>query len=181
MVIRVNIAGVVNNLIKDHDVILNSLKVLYRVINTDRPNPDDVRLLIDFFDAFIDKCHHAKEEFILFPTLNLRLFPFEGSPVYVMVSEHGIARYLIRMSSELFKAWIEGGDKEAGQALIDNLRLLADHLTQHIQKENDVLFPSSLALDYVVSSKSVDDIERETDHEKWIMKIDELMRKYGIQ
>ena len=181
MVIRVNVAEVVDNLIKDHDVILNSLKVLYKVINTDRPNPDDVKLLIEFFDAFIDKCHHAKEEFILFPTLNLRLFPFEGSPVYVMVSEHGIARYLIRMCNELLRAWVEGGDEGAGQALIDYLRLLADHLTQHIKKENDVLFPSSLALDYVVSSRSVSDIEREVGHEGWVNKINELMRKYGVQ
>ena len=64
--IRVNVAEVVDNLIKDHDIILNSLKVLYKVINTDRPDPGDVKLLIEFFDAFIDKCHHAKEEFILY-------------------------------------------------------------------------------------------------------------------
>ena len=181
MVIKVNIAQVIDNLIKDHDTILDSLEVLYRVINTDQPNPDDVKLLIDFFDAFIDKCHHAKEEFILFPSINLKLFPFEGSPVYIMVSEHGIARYLIRMCVELLRSWVESGNEDTKQALIDHLRLLADHLAQHIKKENDVLFPSSMALDYVESSKSINDIESEVNHEKWINEISGLMRKYGIQ
>ncbi|WP_054854736.1 hemerythrin domain-containing protein [Vulcanisaeta sp. JCM 16161] len=106
MIVKVNTAYVVDNLIKDHDVILGSLKVLYRVINSDNPDARDLELLIQFFDSFIDKCHHAKEEYILFPTLNLRLFPFEGSPVYVMVTEHGIARYLIRMSEELLRMWL---------------------------------------------------------------------------
>ena len=33
--IKVNIAGLVNNLIVDHDVILGTIKVLYRVIKKD--------------------------------------------------------------------------------------------------------------------------------------------------
>ena len=181
MVIRVNVSQVIDNLVKDHDFILNSLKILYKIIDADKLNPNDVKLLIDFFDSFIDKCHHAKEEFILFPTINLRLFPFEGSPVYVMVSEHGISRYLIRVCDELLKAWIESGSDDAKRALVDYLRLLADHLTQHINKENNVLFPKSMDLDYVESSRSIDDIEKEANHERWIKEISELMRKYGIQ
>ncbi|BDR92944.1 hemerythrin domain-containing protein [Vulcanisaeta souniana] len=180
MVIRVNTAYVIDNLIKDHDVILESLKVLYKIVNNDNSDARDLEFLIRFFDAFIDKCHHAKEEYILFPSLNLRLFPFEGSPVYVMVTEHGIARYLIRISEELLRMWIDNKDEGARQALIDHLKLLADHLTQHIKKENDVLFPGSLALDTLESSRTIEDIENETGHEKWVMEINELKKKYGI-
>ncbi len=97
-----------------------------------------------------------------------------------MVTEHGIARYLIRISEELLRIWIDNKDEGARQALIDHLKLLADHLTQHIRKENDVLFPGSLALDMLESSRTVEDIENETGHEKWVMEINELKKKYGI-
>ncbi|MFP3161664.1 MAG: hemerythrin domain-containing protein [Vulcanisaeta sp.] len=178
--IRVNIAGLVNNLIVDHDVILDAIKVLYRVINRDDIDINDLEELLRFFEAFVDGCHHVKEERILFPALNLALFPFEGSPVYVMVSEHGIARYLIRISEELL-ARFKGGDGNARNALMDYLRLLADHLDQHIKKENDVLFPSSLALDETRSSRSVEDIEKGANHSYWVSRVNELKNKYGVK
>ncbi|KUO80021.1 MAG: hemerythrin [Vulcanisaeta sp. JCHS_4] len=178
--IKVNIAGLVNNLIVDHDVILDAIKVLYRVINRDDIDIDDLEELLRFFEAFVDGYHHVKEERILFPALNLALFPFEGSPVYVMVSEHGIARYLIRISEELL-ARFKGGDGNARNALMDYLRLLADHLDQHIKKENDVLFPSSLALDETRSSRSVEDIEKGANHSYWVSRVNELKNKYGVK
>ncbi|WP_054854737.1 hypothetical protein [Vulcanisaeta sp. JCM 16161] len=76
---------------------------------------------------------------------------------------------------------VDNKDEGARQALIDHLRLLADHLTQHIKKENDVLFPGSLALDTLDSSRTVEDIERETNHEEWITKINELRKKYRVE
>ena len=178
--IRINTPELINNLMMDHDVILGAIKVLYSIINNSNLNLGDVEELLRFFGVFVDGCHHVKEEYILFPTLNLSLFPFENSPVYVMVSEHGVARYLIRISEELL-ARLKDGDVSVKDTLVDYLILLADHLSQHIDKENKVLFPSSMDLSEVESSRSVEDIEKNADHSYWVSKVSELKSKYGVK
>ncbi|MCU7787577.1 hypothetical protein ODS41_06555 [Pyrobaculum sp. 3827-6] len=49
---------------------------------------------MQFAQKFVDACHHGVEEYILFQGANRSGFPFTGGPIYVMVSEHGVGRYL---------------------------------------------------------------------------------------
>ncbi len=67
-------------------------------------------------------------------------FPYEGGPIQVMVCEHGVGRFLARRMEELYLA-SRSGDEDAFAELLDTARLYADHLAEHIDKENGVLFP----------------------------------------
>jgi len=51
--------------------------------------------LLDFFQIFVDKCHHAKEEEVLFPALLDAGLPREGGPDQVMLAEHATGRKLV--------------------------------------------------------------------------------------
>lgn len=92
--------------------------------------------MADFFRNFADKCHHAKEEGYLFPTLVQRGMPQDEGPIAVMLSEHNQGRAHVRaIFEELEKA---APDR---MAVADHLEAFVDLLRAHIGKEDNVLFP----------------------------------------
>lgn len=93
----------------------------------------------EFFGLFLDKCHHGKEEEILFPALERKGMPVEAGPIGVMLREHNQGRALAARMQELAKAY--KGDKAAGPAWAAALEEYSGLLREHILKENSVLFP----------------------------------------
>ncbi len=102
--------------------------------------PEMLEQAVDFIRNFADACHHAKEEGVLFQTMEARGFPREGGPIAVMLTEHDQGRAFVRGLAEA-TARYKGGDASAKQAVISNARGYADLLTQHIQKEDNILYP----------------------------------------
>jgi hemerythrin-like domain-containing protein len=49
--------------------VLLSLKILEKICAIDRLPIQPVEQLLEFFRIFVDKCHHGKEEDLLFPAL----------------------------------------------------------------------------------------------------------------
>ncbi len=95
--------------------------------------------ILDFFKVFVDKCHHGKEEAMLFPALERVGIAKEGGPIGVMLSEHEQGRALIRNMTK-FLAEYESGDVEAGKEFCKSTRDYIAFLDSHIEKENTVLF-----------------------------------------
>ena len=127
----------------EHRVILRVLGVLDRLVaRAERGAGFEDRALqrcVEFFRLFADACHHAKEEDLLFPVLEQRGIPREGGPIGVMLDEHQVARQLTkRMGAEL--AAHAGGDVDATQRFIEAARQYHGLLTNHIFKEDNVLF-----------------------------------------
>lgn len=92
---------------------------------------------IDFIRNFADKCHHLKEEQLLFPALEEHGIPREGGPVGMMLAEHEEGRALVRaMAESLTRA---GVDPKV-EALKQNARAYLRLLREHIQKEDEILF-----------------------------------------
>jgi hemerythrin-like domain-containing protein len=95
--------------------------------------------LLEFFKIFADRCHHGKEEDLLFPMLERKGMPRHGGPVGVMLHEHEIGRALIREMARTATALAAGESSAAG-----NWSAAADQyvslLRAHIQKENEILF-----------------------------------------
>jgi hemerythrin-like domain-containing protein len=52
--------------------------------------------VIEFLKVFVDKCHHAKEEELLFPALEKAGIAKEGGPIGMMLQEHEEGRNLVK-------------------------------------------------------------------------------------
>jgi hemerythrin-like domain-containing protein len=88
---------------------------------------------LDFIRNFADGCHHAKEEDVLFPLLELRGIPRQGGPIGCMLHEHDLGRQCVAKMS----AAISAGNPEA---FADAAESYVTLLRQHIFKEDHVLF-----------------------------------------
>ncbi len=96
----------------------------------------------DFLRGFADAWHHGKEEDILFARMVERGFSTEAGPVAVMLHEHRQGRAFvgaIRAAGEGADAVTSAGTAAflaAAQGFVPLLR-------QHIQKEDNILYPMS--------------------------------------
>ena len=103
------------------------------------PGGDLIRI-VDFIQGFADKCHHAKEEDLLFPAMEKTGVPRQGGPIGVMLAEHSRGReYVGKMKAAAEK--YAAGEKAAGLRFAENARAYAALLSQHIQKEDNILYP----------------------------------------
>ena len=145
----------------------------------------DIDDMIDFLKVFVDKCHHGKEEHILFPKLEESRIPREGGPIGVMLAEHEQGRAFIRnMSSAI--ADYKNGAESAALLLTENIGAYSELLRGHIDKENNILFEMA---DSVLSEKVQDELfdrfeELEENvigagtHEKLHKRLEELSEYY---
>ncbi len=128
------------DLIHEHDAILFSLKILSEISDRVESGKDipvqDITSLIDFLKLFADKCHHGKEEGILFPALEELGIPKHKGPIGVMLEEHEAGRKFIKRMEDAITS--KGINKEE---FIHSSRGYIYLLRAHIEKENTVLFP----------------------------------------
>jgi hemerythrin-like domain-containing protein len=95
--------------------------------------------LLEFLQLFADRCHHGKEEDLLFPLLADKGMPRSGGPIAVMLHEHEIGRNFIKGMAEASDAYSKG-DVEAGLRWAEAAHGYVELLREHIYKENNVLF-----------------------------------------
>ena len=94
--------------------------------------------ILEFLKVFVDKCHHAKEEELLFPALVAAGVPEEG-PIAVMLREHEMGRDYVRAMSRIWGTYM-AEDKSSSREIIQNAQDYILLLRNHIEKENNVLF-----------------------------------------
>lgn len=94
---------------------------------------------LDFASVFADRCHHSKEEEVLFPLLEKRGVKKEGGPLGAMLHEHAEGRSLLKSIRGNLDRY-NNGDGDASEDLADSLRCYAALLRNHIVKEDQVLF-----------------------------------------
>lgn len=94
----------------------------------------------EFLRGFADAWHHGKEEDILFRRLVENGFPAETGPVAVMLSEHQQGRALVGEIHAVGSG--DGAIATADRlAFLSSARAYAPFLRQHIQKEDNILYP----------------------------------------
>ena len=129
----------------EHQAVRLTLKVLETICRKMEQLGEMVELrhidqLLEFFSVFVDKCHHGKEEQLLFPALEAAGIKREGGPIGVMLEEHERGReYVRRMNTKLSE--YRAGAAEAGATFIREARGYIALLDQHTDKEDTVLFP----------------------------------------
>jgi hemerythrin-like domain-containing protein len=131
----------IEDLRNEHTAILAALQTLAAISKKVEKGQDydrkDVHAFIGFLKEFADKCHHGKEEGILFPALVKAGMPEKGGPVGVMLAEHAQGRELIKQMEAAFAA----APKPA--SFVEAARKYSALLEAHIGKENEVLFPAA--------------------------------------
>ncbi len=115
-------------------------KVGDRLESGERVDQRHLDQILEFLKVFVDKCHHAKEEDILFPAMERAGVPGEGGPIGVMLAEHRLGRENIKGMSEA-AAKLGRGDRGASSQFVQNARSYIELLLAHIEKENEILYP----------------------------------------
>jgi hemerythrin-like domain-containing protein len=128
---------------QEHDLILVMLQIMdaacARVEEGEKVNPDHLGDMVDFIRNFADRCHHAKEEKILFPALKQTGIGQENGPIGVMLAEHAEGRFFAKGMSEALGE-MKAGDSVAAGKFIADAGGYVKLLDGHIMKENNILF-----------------------------------------
>jgi hemerythrin-like domain-containing protein len=131
------------HLMIEHESVLKMIEILEAIAQKldkgENVWASDLEAALDFLRVFVDKCHHGKEENILFPKLVETGIPNEGGPVGMMLREHVIGRGYIAGFAEGTEKY-KAGDKQAISEITENIRGYGELLTSHIFKENNVLY-----------------------------------------
>ena len=174
----------------EHKAVEQSIRLLKSIVQQIEiagkiVHPEHLTQLLDFFRTFVDQCHHAKEEAILFPALEAIGISRDGGPIGVMLKEHQQGRDLVASMDAAISRY-EGGDAAAAQDFIGLANDYITLLSAHIYKENEVLF--KLAIQHLAPDrlKELEDgfeqIERERvgigEHEAFHALLDKLNCKY---
>jgi hemerythrin-like domain-containing protein len=109
------------------------------VQNGDQFDVETFQTGLDFIRTYADAWHHAKEEDLLFPALEAEGMPRQGGPIAVMLHEHVTGRSYAKKIAENLEG-AKNGDDEACFMVLRYTLAYADLLTNHIQKENGILF-----------------------------------------
>jgi hemerythrin-like domain-containing protein len=128
---------------KEHKAIELMLKVLEKFcekIEAEKEvNREHLDQILEFIKVFGNKCHHAKEEELLFPALEEMGMPREGGPIGVMLTEHDLGRDYVKGMSEAFERYKEG-DKDSLAKIVENAQNYVTLLREHIDKEDTILY-----------------------------------------
>ncbi len=124
----------------EHDIILFAMDVIdefSRLLNANVEVPrEDISAILGFLKIFVEKCHHGKEEGILFPVLEEEGVPAHSGPISIMLAEHQEGRGYVRIMEDSLEHEPFHRDKF--------LKAAADYtalVRSHIEKENSVFFP----------------------------------------
>jgi hemerythrin-like domain-containing protein len=127
----------------EHEAILKMIsateEVARRLDRGERVRPGILGDLLEFFRLFADRCHHGKEEDLLFPLLESKGLPRQGGPIGVMLHEHDEGRGFIKQMAEAAEAY-KTAPETAGPRWAEPARNYSALLRAHIDKENNILF-----------------------------------------
>jgi hemerythrin-like domain-containing protein len=94
--------------------------------------------ILEFLKVFVDKCHHGKEEDLLFPALIAVGVPKEG-PIAVLLHEHEKGRHYVKAMGEAYATYT-AGNKSTSKDILQNAHGYVSLMRDHIEKENNVLY-----------------------------------------
>ncbi|RJQ31773.1 MAG: hypothetical protein C4562_04835 [Actinobacteria bacterium] len=167
---------------KEHSEIMRLVSLMKHTVAHLRANqelPEQfVQDMLDFITGFADKCHHGKEEKVLFPLLKSRqLSQGDLDLIDQLLEDHAQGRSFVAAMKESFKLY-QNGDSGAVSELADNMESYANLLPGHIKKEavffkhiQSLLTPKELAL----HDEKCEKIEKELgEHEHFLELMDRM-------
>jgi hemerythrin-like domain-containing protein len=182
--VNLDIISAVSILSGEHRVILQVIEALVAMANQaekDGAIPlNHARQALEVLRNFADKCHHGKEESILFPALDAAVPGF--GPTQVMRADHVEGRAFIQGVA----AAVEAGD---AASFHQNAHGYAGLLRAHIEKEDGILFPMAMQILKPEQHGEILDAYRAIEHddmgdgthERMLGLADSLATAYGVK
>ncbi len=119
----------------EHQAVLLALDILEKICRKleagEKVDPKHQEEILEFIKNFVDKCHHGKEEDLLFPAMEEVGIPKKEGPIGMMLMEHDMGRGYAKGMREN----ISNPEK-----FIRDARGYIELLRQHIEKENNILY-----------------------------------------
>ncbi len=128
----------------EHEVVQLVLAAAERegraIHDTGRIRPETVAQMLDFFQGFLDRCHHSKEERHFFPRLERHSLPHEAGALAELRHDHYDGRRFIQGALHALPQ-AAAGDPAARASVGDYLLAYVALLKKHIKREETILFP----------------------------------------
>lgn len=150
-----------------------------------RPDAKAGAEAIDFLKGFLDRCHHAKEEQLLFPAMEKQ--GTDAAQVKALLKDHDEGRAHVKAMAKALDT-ADSAPAASAQAFAEHARAYASLLRKHIAKEEENVFPAAdKALTPEAQAQLAKGFERveaeETGagvHEKYLGIANELADRYGV-
>ena len=134
----------VEPLVEEHRIIERMIRVmsskLDEIIKGGKVDASFIDTAVDFLRTYADRCHHGKEEDILFRDLARKNVSEEHDRIMnELVKEHALGRNNVKKLAEAKESHVRG-DKEALKDIIKNMEILVKFYPVHIEKEDKHFF-----------------------------------------
>lgn len=170
----------------EHQVILRMIDQMrdkaVRLSLGERLDPMFVATAVDFIRSYADRCHHGKEEAILFRELAERdLSAEDAQAMQQLIDDHVWAREKTRELVEASDAYF-AGDEDELRHVIAALRQLSEFYPGHIAREDKEFFRHAMTYFDAREREALDVESREFDrmliHERY-RQVVEALEKHG--
>lgn len=136
---------------------------------------------VDFIRIYADKCHHGKEEDILFKSLSEKELSEEHKKMMnELINDHVMGRETVKKLEEAKESYLKGQDG-AIKAIILNIETLVNFYPRHIEKEDKHFFIPSMG--YFTNSekdsmlKNMYEFDKNMIHQKYRMVVENHERE----
>jgi hemerythrin-like domain-containing protein len=159
-------------------MILPMKKELSKMSDTKEVDSTFIDLAVDFIRNYADRCHHGKEEGILFRELGKKRLSNEHVVMMKeLVREHVHARLTTRNLEKAKESYI-GGNPESLKDVLKLLNDLSEFYPKHIAKEDERFFYPCMKYFALQEQEAMLqefwDFDRKLIHEKYSKVLDEM-------
>ncbi|RKY30879.1 MAG: cation-binding protein [Candidatus Omnitrophota bacterium] len=128
----------------EHRLIERMIKIMQakmeNISKEGKVDPDFVDTAVDFIRTYADRCHHGKEEDILFRDLAKKNISDEHQRIMQeLIEEHKMGRNNVKKLVEAKKKYVQG-NKDALIDIVSNMEMLVKFYPKHIEKEDKHFF-----------------------------------------
>lgn len=172
-------------LMKEHRLIERMIRIMKTELENTRKEQDIdplfVDIVVDFIRTYADRCHHGKEEDILFRDLAKKKLSDEHKRIVKeLIEEHEMGRNNVKKLIEAKENYVQG-DKEALEDIVKNMEALVKFYPIHIEKEDEHFFIP--CMDYFTDEekdtmlKEMWEFDKNMIHEKYTKVVEEYEEK----
>jgi hemerythrin-like domain-containing protein len=175
----------VGPLMKEHRLIERMIRImsaeLEKIKKDTKIAPSFIDTAVDFIKTYADKCHHGKEEDILFRSLTKKDISADHNKIMdELIKEHVMGRNNVKKLVEAKEKYVQG-NKGALKDIVSNMEILVKFYPKHIKKEDKHFFIP--CMDYFTDAErdamlnEMHEFDRNMIHEKYTKVVEAYEKK----